>query len=132
MHEMSLAQSIVEIVENTAQQNQASSVVAVKLIIGELAGVEMHALMQGLKIASQGTVMQEAKIEIERPGGTAWCLKCQKTVPIHRRGEPPFPDKRPSLVSHRRGSTSSFELNCDISPFTVIRIIMLALPSLFT
>ena len=68
MHEMSLAQSIVEIVENTAQQNQASSVVAVKLIIGELAGVEMHALMQGLKIASQGTVMQEAKIEIERPG----------------------------------------------------------------
>ena len=29
-----------------------------------------------------------AKIEIERPGGTAWCLKCQKTVPIHRRGEP--------------------------------------------
>ena len=71
MHEMSLAQSIVEIVQNTAQQNQASSVVAVKLIIGELAGVEMHALMQGLKIASQGTVMQEAKIEIERPGGTA-------------------------------------------------------------
>ena len=75
MHEMSLAQSIVEIVENTAQQNQAPSVVSV-------------ALMQGLKIASQGTVMQDAKIEIERPEGTAWCLKCQKTVPIHRRGEP--------------------------------------------
>lgn len=67
MHEMSLAQSIVEIVENTAQQNQAPSVVSVKLIVGELAGVEMHALMQGLKIASQGTVMQDAKIEIERP-----------------------------------------------------------------
>lgn len=61
---------------------------SVKLIVGELAGVEMHALMQGLKIASQGTVMQDAKIEIERPEGTAWCLKCQKTVPIHRRGEP--------------------------------------------
>ena len=57
MHEMSLAQSIVEIVENTAQQNQASSVVAVKLIIGELAGVELHAHMNGLKIASLGTFM---------------------------------------------------------------------------
>ena len=88
MHEMSLAQSIVEIVENTAQQNQAPSVVSVKLIVGELAGVEMHALMQRLNIATQGTVMQDAKIEIERPEGTAWCLKCQKTVPIHRRGEP--------------------------------------------
>ena len=78
MHEMSLAQSIVEIVENTAQQNQASSVVAVKLIIGELAGVEMHALMQGLKIASQGTVMQEAKIEIERPGEQPGVLSVRK------------------------------------------------------
>ena len=66
MHEMSLAQSIVEIVENTAQQNQASSVVAVKLIIGELAGVEMHALMQGLKIASQGRLKLSARGE--QPG----------------------------------------------------------------
>mgnify|MGYP000664045638 CR=1 FL=1 len=70
MHEMSLAQSIVEIVENTAQQNQAPSVVSVKLIVGELAGVEMHALMQGLKIASQGTVMQRLKLSArrEQPG----------------------------------------------------------------
>lgn len=70
MHEMSLAQSIVEIVENTAQQNQASSVVAVKLIIGELAGVEMHALMQGLKIASQGTVMQEQRLKLSARGNS--------------------------------------------------------------
>ena len=72
MHEMSLAQSIVEIVENTAQQNQAPSVVSVKLIVGELAGVEMHALMQGLKIASQGTVMQMQRLKLsarrEQPG----------------------------------------------------------------
>lgn len=88
MHELSLAQSIVEIVENTARQNDSTSVKSVKLIVGQLAGVEMQALMQGLKIASQDTVMQDAKIEIERPEGTAWCLKCQKTVPIHRRGDP--------------------------------------------
>lgn len=88
MHELSLAQSIVEIVENTAAQNNAHSVASVKLIVGELAGVEMKSLMQGLKIASCGTVMENAKIEIERPRGTAWCLMCQKTVPIHRRGEP--------------------------------------------
>ena len=88
MHELSLAQSIVEIVENTAAQNNAKSVVSIKLVVGELAGVEMRSLMQGLKIASQGTVMAEAKVEIERPEGSAWCLMCQKTVPIHRRGEP--------------------------------------------
>ena len=55
MHEMSLAQSIVEIVENTAEANNTRKVSKVKLIVGELAGVEMHALMQGLKIASAST-----------------------------------------------------------------------------
>ncbi|MVX55966.1 hydrogenase maturation nickel metallochaperone HypA [Parasutterella muris] len=87
MHEMSLAQSIVEIVENTAEANNTRKVSKVKLIVGELAGVEMHALMQGLKIASQETPMEGAEIEIERPQGTAWCMMCQKTVPLHRRGD---------------------------------------------
>lgn len=86
MHELSLAQSIVEIVEKTAKDNNSSKVQSVKLTVGELAGVEMQSLMQGLKIASQGTVMQEAKIEIERPEGTAWCMQCAKTVPLHRIG----------------------------------------------
>ena len=40
MHEMSLAQSIVEIVENTAEANNTRKVSKVKLIVGELAGVE--------------------------------------------------------------------------------------------
>lgn len=36
------------------------------------------------------------------------------------------------FMSHKSGSTSSLELNCAISPFTVSRIIIPALPSLFT
>lgn len=88
MHEMSLAQSIVEIVENVSQQNGNKEVAKIKLTIGEVSGVEIQALMQSLTIASQSTVMEQAEIEIERPEGTAWCMKCAETVPFHRLGNP--------------------------------------------
>ena len=87
MHEMSLAQSIVEIVENTAEANNTRKVSKVKLIVGELAGGELPARLLGLKFASQETHMDGADIQIERPQGTAWCMMCQKTVPLHRRGD---------------------------------------------
>ena len=58
MHEMSLAQSIVEIVESVSQQNNNRDVAKIKLIVGELAGVELQSLMQSLTIASHGTVME--------------------------------------------------------------------------
>ena len=88
MHEMSLAQSIVEIVENTAQQNQASSVVAVKLIIGELAW--RRNACPSCKVSKsprRERLCRKQRLKLSARG-TAWCLKCQKTVPIHRRGEP--------------------------------------------
>lgn len=87
MHELSLAQSIVEIVEGAARDNDARSVASVTLSVGELAGVEMQSLMQGLKIASQGTVMQDAAINVVRPAGTAWCMQCGRTVPLKKRGD---------------------------------------------
>ncbi len=87
MHEMSLAQSIVEIVEGISAQNDGRKVASVTLTIGELAGVELPALMQGLRIASDKTVMEGADIRINRPEGTAWCMACCKTVPYHRLGD---------------------------------------------
>ncbi len=87
MHEMSLAQSIVEIVENISAQNGGKKVISVTLTVGELATVEMQSLMQSLKIAAARTVMENAKIVVNRPSGTAWCMKCCKTVPLHRLGD---------------------------------------------
>ena len=87
MHEMGLAQSIVEIVESAARDNNANRVDSVKLSIGELANIEMESLMQSLKCASANTVMQQADIAIERPSGQAWCMQCGQSVVIHRIGE---------------------------------------------
>ncbi len=88
MHELSLAQSVVGIVENAAQANKVLKVSKVQLTVGKLAGVEMQSFNQGLKIASRGTVMQDAEIEITRPDGTAWCMDCAQTVPLKKYGDP--------------------------------------------
>lgn len=88
MHELSLAQSVVDIVENAARANKANKVSKVQLAVGKLAGVEMQSFNQGLKIASRGTVMQDAEIEISRPEGSAWCMDCCQTVPLTRFGDP--------------------------------------------
>lgn len=91
MHELSLAQSVVDIVENAALANKVNKVSKVQLAVGKLAGVEMQSFNQGLKIASRDTVMQDAEIEITRPQGTAWCMDCAETVPLKRYGDPcPF------------------------------------------
>lgn len=87
MHEMSLAQSIVEIVENVSKQNGNKPVVSITLKIGELSGVEIQSLMQSFKIAALDTVMENATINIESPEGTAWCMLCAKTVPLHKIGD---------------------------------------------
>ena len=89
MHEMSLAQSIVEIVENTAQQNQAPSVVSGQTDCRRIGRVEMHALMQGPQRSprrGRSCRMQRLKLSArrEQPGVS----NVRKTVPIHRRGEP--------------------------------------------
>ncbi len=87
MHEMSLSHGIFVIVERVSADNDNRLVDSVTLVVGELAGVEMQALMQGLKIASMHTPMEGAKIIVNHTPGTAWCMQCSKTVPHARLGE---------------------------------------------
>ncbi len=86
MHEMSLAQSISEIIERAAKSNSASKVLRIKLMIGQLSGVDIPSLMQSLTICSQNTIFEKAQFEIERTDGSAWCMDCSKTIPLERIG----------------------------------------------
>jgi hypothetical protein len=52
MHEMALAESILNIVEETARRQGAARVTEVRLEIGELANVESEALQFGLEAGS--------------------------------------------------------------------------------
>ena len=86
MHEVGLAQSVIDIVEKTARDNGATKVTAVTLSVGEIANVDMESFMQAIRIGMRGTVMDAAHIQVTRPEGTGWCMACGKTVPVHRIG----------------------------------------------
>jgi hydrogenase nickel incorporation protein HypA/HybF len=82
MHEMSLAESMREIVEDTARTNGATSVTVVRLRIGSLAPVERDALRFCFDVVTKGTVAEGATLEIESVDGTAWCWDCSQSVAL--------------------------------------------------
>lgn len=88
MHEMSLAQGILQIVEDTLARSGGGRVSLVRLEIGQLAGVEHSALRFSFEVVAGGTAIDGATLEIDEPPGQAWCLQCSQTVVLSGLGEP--------------------------------------------
>lgn len=85
MHELSLMESVLEIVEDEAAKAGATSVRMVKLVIGELSHVEPEAMAFCFEAVTRGTIADGARLEIERVPGRGWCLACGETVEISER-----------------------------------------------
>lgn len=96
MHEMSLAESVREIVEETARAHHARRVTLVRLEIGVLSQVEVQAMRFAFDVVMRGSLAQEARLEVVETPGTAWCMRCSDTVTIERRG-----DACPRCASHQ-------------------------------
>jgi hydrogenase nickel incorporation protein HypA/HybF len=88
MHEMALAESMLEIVEATARRHRAERVLAVRLEIGALAQVEPEALKFCFDAVTRGSLAERARLEIETAPGAAWCLPCGETVALAALGAP--------------------------------------------
>ena len=88
MHEMALAESMLEIVEETARRNGASRVTAVCLELGALAHVEVDALRFCFDAVARGGIANAARLTIVATEGQAWCMPCGTSVPLAHRGEP--------------------------------------------
>ena len=87
MHEMSLAESVREIVQDTAAANGATRVKTVRLEIGRLAQVELDAMRFAFDVVKRGSPAQDAVLEIVEADGTAWCMSCSTAVTITQRGQ---------------------------------------------
>ncbi len=85
MHEVSIAEGIVSAVEQSVPEG--TPVLSVRVAVGELAGVDVEALLFAWESVRKGTAMQRAALVIERPPGKAWCMQCAKDVPLHRHGD---------------------------------------------
>ena len=81
MHELSLAESAIEIIEEAALAQHFSHVRVIWLEVGSLAGVEPDALRFCFDAVARDTVAQEARLEIVEVPGSGTCLDCGSTHP---------------------------------------------------
>jgi hydrogenase nickel incorporation protein HypA/HybF len=82
MHEMSLTESLVELIENEREKQGFARVHAVKVTVGALGHVEPDAVRFCFDAVSRGTVVEGARLDIHIVPGQAWCLDCAKTVRV--------------------------------------------------
>ena len=75
MHELSIANSIIDIAEEEAARRRAR-VSAVHLQLGPLSGVVKDALISAYQIASMGTLMENSTLVVEDVSIKAFCPKC--------------------------------------------------------
>jgi hydrogenase nickel incorporation protein HypA/HybF len=87
MHEMALAEGMLEIVEDTARRNGGAKVRAVWLEIGALSHVAPDALRFCFDAMTRGSLADSARLEIITTPGLEWCMPCAETVPLAQLGE---------------------------------------------
>ncbi|NDP38532.1 MAG: hydrogenase maturation nickel metallochaperone HypA [Rhodoferax sp.] len=82
MHEMSLAESVLQLMEDAARRDHFTKVTAVWLEIGQLSGVEPEAMLFCFDAVMRDSLAQGARLEIITLPGAGWCMACAKTVPM--------------------------------------------------
>ncbi len=83
MHEMSLAEGILQIVEDAAAQQGFKRVTEVRLEIGALSGVEVDALSFCLDVVLKHSIAEGARVDLEKIPGKGYCLGCGETVAVN-------------------------------------------------
>ncbi len=82
MHEMSLCEGILGVLQEQSRVQNFRRVRTVFLEIGALAGVEIDAMRFSFDVVMQGTLADQARLEISQVPGGAWCLDCGQQVNI--------------------------------------------------
>lgn len=82
MHEMSLAESVLKIVEEAAASQGFERVTEIRLEIGALAGVEIEAMRFCMDAVLRHSLADGAGVVFETVPGRGWCLQCGDTVEI--------------------------------------------------
>ena len=82
VHELSIAQSIVDLVVAEAHATGATRVLSVTLRLGELAGVVEEQLAFCFPIVARGTAAEGAELVVVPVAGEAFCGACDRAFPL--------------------------------------------------
>ena len=85
MHEMSICEGIIQVVEGLAAQQSFRKVKRVRLEIGPLAGVEKEALFFSYDVVCRGGIAEGSLLEVIDLPVEAWCMQCAKPTTVKAR-----------------------------------------------
>ena len=86
MHEMTLAESVLQIIEHAARREGLRCVRAVWLEIGQLSSVEPEAMRFCFDAVTRDSIAAGARLEIAVTAGAAWCIACAEQVALAELG----------------------------------------------
>jgi len=82
MHELGIAQSIMQIVLSEAERAKARKVLKVTIKVGELAGVMPDSLTFCFNMLARSTIAEDASLTIEKIPVRGYCSECQREFVI--------------------------------------------------
>ena len=82
MHDLSLCQNMLDIVEQQCKTHHIKKVTDLWLEIGTLSCVELDALKFCFDITCQGTPAEGCKLHLIPIAAQAWCWQCQELIEI--------------------------------------------------
>lgn len=85
MHELSLAESVMQIIQEAAETQHFQRVKSITLDIGELAAVEVDALRFCFDAVSRNTLAEGAELHIRQTQGLGQCNACGATMAMQER-----------------------------------------------
>jgi hydrogenase nickel incorporation protein HypA/HybF len=78
MHELSLIQSLLDIVEDYARREKFSRVNVLRLSFGRLSCIDPGALEFTFGILARGTKAEEARLEFDIRPAVFYCMACER------------------------------------------------------
>lgn len=82
MHEITLCQQALELIEQQAHQHHAKRVTDVWLRVGAFSCVESSALQFCFELVCRGTLAEGCGLHLEEQQAECWCQECQEYVQL--------------------------------------------------
>jgi hydrogenase nickel incorporation protein HypA/HybF len=85
VHEVSLIESVVGLVEDERRKQDFARVRLIRLTLGVLGPAEPEALRFCFDAVTRGTIADGALLAIDIVPGAGWCAACCRTMPLEER-----------------------------------------------